>query len=177
MNTLPADPKTRKSIPLARGLLDYFPGALAEVSIVSRVANDQHNPGELMHWARGKSTDHADCIVRHLIDRGAIDDDGLRHTAKLAWRALALLQEELEAHGAPPGRASVFPDEVLERIAADADYDVREEGYPGHPNAAIEGFDYGIPDGGPHTVLVHGVRAHPLSDLDRAPNESPEDQR
>jgi hypothetical protein len=50
-----------------------------------------------MHWARGKSADHADCILRHLIDRGTMDSDGLRHTAKVAWRALALLQEELEA--------------------------------------------------------------------------------
>jgi hypothetical protein len=98
----------RKQRPMARGLLDYFPGALAEVANVSRVANDQHNPGEEIHWARGKSTDHADCILRHLIDRGKFDKDGLRHSAKVAWRALALLQEELEAEGATPGRASVF---------------------------------------------------------------------
>lgn len=121
MNTIPHDPKIRKGIPLARGVLDYFPGALAEVAIVSRVANEQHNPGEPMHWARGKSSDHADCIVRHLIDRGTIDDDNLRHSAKLAWRALALLQEELEAAGAPPGRASVFPDELARRVAQAAD--------------------------------------------------------
>lgn len=105
----PSDAQERKAIPLVRGLLDYFPAALAEVAIVSRVANEQHNPGEEMHWARGKSTDHADCIVRHLVDRGALDDDGLRHSAKVAWRALALLQEELEAEGRSPGRASKFP--------------------------------------------------------------------
>jgi hypothetical protein len=29
-----------------------------------------------------------------------IDTDGQLHTAKLAWRALALLQEELETQGA-----------------------------------------------------------------------------
>lgn len=94
---LPADPQSRKNTPLCRGLLDYFPLACAEVARVSKVGNDQHNPGEPMHWARGKSTDHADCIVRHLMDRGKVDADGCRHTAKLAWRALALLQEELEA--------------------------------------------------------------------------------
>ena len=49
-----------------------------------------------MHWARHKSTDHRDCVARHLIEAGTIDEDGLRHTAKLAWRALALLQIELE---------------------------------------------------------------------------------
>ena len=34
--------------------------------------------------------------LQHLIDRGALDSDGMRHSAKLAWRALALLQTELE---------------------------------------------------------------------------------
>lgn len=93
---LPEDAKARKDLPMARGLLDYFPDALAEVSYVSKVGNDQHNPGQPMHWAKGKSTDHADCIVRHLVDRGGMDNDGLRHSAKVAWRALALLQIELE---------------------------------------------------------------------------------
>lgn len=87
----------RKDRPLARGVLAYFPDALAEVANVSRVANEQHNPGQPMHWAYGKSMDHADCILRHLIDAGTLDDDGLSHTAKVAWRALALLQTELEA--------------------------------------------------------------------------------
>jgi hypothetical protein len=88
--------------------LDYFPAACAAVAHVSYVANQQHNPGQPMHWAREKSTDQADCLVRHLTERGTFDDDGLRHTAKVAWRALALLQEELEADGAKPGRASVW---------------------------------------------------------------------
>lgn len=109
--SLPADPKARKNIPLARGLLDYFPNALAAVAEVSRIGNEQHNPGEEMHWARGKSSDHADCIVRHLVDRGKVDSDGIGHSAKVAWRALALLEEELEAAGATPGRGSRFPSE------------------------------------------------------------------
>lgn len=94
---LSTDKRTRKQQPIARGVLDYFPAALAEVAHVSFVGNEQHNPGEAMHWARGKSTDHADCVIRHLADRGTFDEDGLRHSAKAAWRALALLQEELEA--------------------------------------------------------------------------------
>ncbi len=108
---LPQDPAARKEIPLARGLLDYFPAALAAVAAVSKAGNDQHNPGQPMHHARGKSTDHADCIVRHLVDRGTVDSDGQRHSAKVAWRALALLQEELEAEaGAPlPRGAKVGP--------------------------------------------------------------------
>jgi hypothetical protein len=93
---LPADPAERKAIPLTTGVLDYFPLALAEVARVSKAGNDQHNPGQALHWDRTKSLDHADCIGRHLIDRGSRDADGQRHSAKLAWRALALLQTELE---------------------------------------------------------------------------------
>lgn len=94
---LPADAQGRKDTPMATGVLDYFPDALAEVARVSRAGNDQHNPGQPLHWAREKSTDHADCIMRHLSERGTLDTDGQRHSAKVAWRALALLQTELEA--------------------------------------------------------------------------------
>lgn len=94
--SLPTDATARKATPLAEGVLWYFPNALAAVAAVSKAGNDQHNPGQPMHHARGKSTDHADCLIRHLIDAGTIDTDGQRHSAKVAWRALALLQEELE---------------------------------------------------------------------------------
>jgi hypothetical protein len=97
---LPADPQVRKGMPITTGVVDYFPLALAEVAVVSKAGNDQHNPGQPLHWEKGLSTDHADCILRHLIDRGARDTDGMRHSAKLAWRALALLQTELEAEAA-----------------------------------------------------------------------------
>ncbi len=93
---LPTDPAERKNIPITTGVLDYFPRALAEVARVSKAGNDQHNPGQPLHWAKSKSTDHADCIPRHLIDRHTRDTDGQRHSAKLAWRALALLEIELE---------------------------------------------------------------------------------
>lgn len=95
-NTLNGDSLERKNTPIASGVLWYFPNALAEVAKVSKIGNDQHNAGQPLHHARGKSTDHADCIIRHLIDAGSLDSDGTRHTAKVAWRALALLQEELE---------------------------------------------------------------------------------
>lgn len=97
---LPNDAAERKALPLATGVLDYFPDALAAVAEVSRKGNDQHNPGEPLHWSKDKSTDHADCLVRHLLERGTFDDDGARHSAKLAWRALALLQVELDAEQA-----------------------------------------------------------------------------
>lgn len=97
---LPADPAERKAIPLCSGVLDYFPLAIAEVARISKAGNDQHHAGKPLHWALGKSADHADCIARHLIDRGTLDTSDnppLRHSTKLAWRALALLQEELMA--------------------------------------------------------------------------------
>lgn len=86
----------RKAKPLARGCLDYFPNALLAVAELSRIGNEQHNPGTELHWDRSKSSDEADALLRHLIDRGKLDTDGVRHSAKVAWRALALLQKELE---------------------------------------------------------------------------------
>ena len=88
--------QTRKEHPIFRGCLKYFPDALLEISNVSFVGNEQHNPGSELHWDRSKSKDEADAMVRHLLDAGKRDDDGLRHTAKMAWRALALLQREIE---------------------------------------------------------------------------------
>jgi hypothetical protein len=90
----------RKQIPLGQMMQRYFPDALALVAYHSFKGNEKHNPGEPLHWARGKSKDQEDCIARHLIGAGGRDTDGLRHSAGLAWRALALLQLEIEAaHG------------------------------------------------------------------------------
>lgn len=100
--SLPTSALARKELPLTTGLLDYFPAALIAVAGLSRIGNEQHNPGQPMHWARGKSGDEADALLRHLVDRGAIDTDGIRHSTKVAWRALALLQKELEAEGLAP---------------------------------------------------------------------------
>jgi hypothetical protein len=99
---LPVDAKERKSIPLARGLLDYFPDALIEVARVSQAGNEQHHAGAPLHWDKSKSTDEADALMRHLIDRGKFDKDRQRHSAKVAWRALALLQRELDAQKLVP---------------------------------------------------------------------------
>ena len=87
---------SRKDMPVFSGVLKYFPLAILEISKVSKAGNEQHNPGMPMFWDRSKSTDEADALTRHLIQSGTIDEDGIRHTAKVAWRALALLQKELE---------------------------------------------------------------------------------
>lgn len=116
-SVLPSEAGARNAIPMADGLLYYFPSALAAVAEVSRIGNAQHNPGQPMHWARGKSTDHANKIIRHLMEAGELDTDGTRHSAKVAWRALALLQEELEREeGAPLARNARLPAQYGEII-------------------------------------------------------------
>lgn len=89
--------KERKDAPIYSGVLKYFPDALLEVAKLSKVGNDQHNPGQPLHWAKEKSTDEGDALMRHLLDAGTLDTDGMRHSAKVAWRALALLQREIDA--------------------------------------------------------------------------------
>ena len=86
----------RKQQPVYSGVMAYFPDALLAVAHCSWVGNEQHNPGEPVHWARGKSMDQEDALVRHLLSAGALDTDGVRHSAKVAWRALAMLQLEIE---------------------------------------------------------------------------------
>lgn len=94
---LPHDAAERKRIPLCSGVLDYFPAALVEVAKRSQAGNDQHNPGQPLHWARGKSADHLDAALRHILERDL---------AGAAWRILAALQMECEANGAPLARGA-----------------------------------------------------------------------
>lgn len=101
--TLPTDSAERKNYPLLSGCLKYFPAALAAIARVSKLGNDKHNPGQPMHHARGKSGDHGDCILRHLMDtedllaalrRGeGTSEQVLLEASQLAWRALAYSQE------------------------------------------------------------------------------------
>lgn len=91
------DSANRKATPICTGVLDYFPDALADVARLSKIGNDKHNPGEMLHWSRDKSTDHADCLLRHQAERNDIDpEDGILHATKVAWRALAQLQVLIE---------------------------------------------------------------------------------
>ena len=93
---LPTDATERKAVPVATGFIDYFPDAMAVVAELSRQGNEQHNPGKPLHWDRSKSGDESDALMRHFLERGTMDIDGMRHSAKVAWRAMALLQKELE---------------------------------------------------------------------------------
>jgi len=90
---------SRKDTPIYSGVLQYFPDAIEAVARVSKTCNEQHNPGEEMHWSRDKSRAQYDSCARHLTDRAKgheFDTDGQRHMAKAAWRALAACQIEIE---------------------------------------------------------------------------------
>jgi hypothetical protein len=93
----PSKAELRKDIPVFSGVLKYFPNALKEVAKCSKAGNDQHHPDKPLHWDMNKSTDEYDALTRHLIDHtiNPIDDDGVLHLAKVAWRALAGLERHL----------------------------------------------------------------------------------
>lgn len=95
----------RKRRPVYSGVLRYFPDALLEVAHASWVGNEQHHPGTPLHWDKSKSPDHLEALTRHLARVGETDDDGVPHLAKVAWRALAALQTEIERQHA--GRRDV----------------------------------------------------------------------
>lgn len=87
----------RKASPVWSGLHDHFPAACELVARLSKKGNDKHNPGQPLQHARGKSNDHADCLLRHQRDVGTIDEEmGLDHAVAVAWRAFAQLQELAE---------------------------------------------------------------------------------
>lgn len=172
MSSLPHDAKARKASPIAEGVLWYFPNALAAVAAVSKAGNDQHNPGQPMHHSRNKSSDHADCILRHLIDAGTVDSDGMRHTAKVAWRALALLQEELEREeGCPLPRNAKKDNNIDGTISSNplSASDLQIPLFPVEPGIRTEGVV--VRDGG----SVHGQCRYSeanLRILDRPPQYS-----
>jgi hypothetical protein len=91
-----ADSKQRKMMPVVSGVLDYFPDAIAAVSYISYLGNQKHNPGQDLHWARGKSDDHIDCLGRHLLRRDCTDQDDIMEFAEMVWRAMAALQLHIE---------------------------------------------------------------------------------
>ena len=88
---------SRKATPVFSGVLKYFPNALKEVARCSKAGNKQHHPDKPLHWDMDKSKDEYDALTRHLIDHtiNPIDDDGVLHLTKVAWRALAGLERYL----------------------------------------------------------------------------------
>jgi hypothetical protein len=105
-------------------LTKYFPLAIVEVTKVAVVGNAQHNPGEPLHWARGKSMDQLNTAQRHLLDHGmgAVFDEsddgrvpGMRtmHLAKAAWRIMAEIQLICEAKSEPDAPSAGGGDKPL----------------------------------------------------------------
>lgn len=99
----PAADADRKAIPVWTGCVRYFPSALLEVAKVSKAGNDQHNPGQPLHWAQGKSMNQTDTCMRHQLDADACEGtpEEIPHLAQAAWRLLARLQLACQREGAP----------------------------------------------------------------------------
>lgn len=128
---LPTDHKVRKETPVFTGVINYFPDAIVAVAGVSFKGNQQHNPGQELHWAKHKSTDHENCIVRHLIDFEAEDTDGSLHCDKAAWRALALSQMVHEARA-----AGMSYKDYIAKLKADAEVNP----IPSHDDNPMKGL-------------------------------------
>jgi hypothetical protein len=128
--TLGHDSAARKRVQLLAAFLRYVPAAAARFALHSQAGNDKHNPGEPVHHARGKSSDHEECILRHLVDmqdiRAYMERNGegpeavrmlLDEATAEFWRAGVFLQELCEKYeGAPlapgarlPARAEINP--------------------------------------------------------------------
>lgn len=115
---LPTDPKARKDIPLFSGVTAYFPDALVEVAKVSKLGNDQHNPGQPLHWDKTKSTDHEDCIARHTTDafKARTHGERIEHLRARAWRSLAALQVELDRAASVKTNTRLAPARTLDPL-------------------------------------------------------------
>ena len=95
---LPTDAQERKDIPIYSGFVCYFPDAIVEVTKVSKRGNDQHNPGEKLHWNRSKSGDELDALARHLVGSTYPQplETQIEEAAARTWRSLADLQKLCE---------------------------------------------------------------------------------
>jgi hypothetical protein len=99
VRTFPKDDKGRKRLAMWTYLTEYFPKALMAELGVAVAGNEQHNPGEKLHWAREKSTDQLNTAFRHMWDHSAgitKDTDGQYHLAKAIWRLKAELELTIE---------------------------------------------------------------------------------
>lgn len=133
--SLPTDDKARKALPIWTFLMGYFPDAFLAMVGVSVAGNDQHNPGQPLHWARGKSTDQMNTAFRHQWDYGRgtkKDTDGQWHLAKAIWRLSAQLQLDIEAERDASGPVPLLPDEDGELLKLPTFLDLDTVYYSGH---------------------------------------------
>jgi len=83
---LPTDSDERKTYPIYRGFIQYFPHAIAAVSHLSYDGSNQHQPDKPTMWDMDKSQDELDALMRHMIDGD---------WEQVAWRAMANLERKL----------------------------------------------------------------------------------
>ena len=117
----PEDSAARKEYPVYSGFLQYFPAAVAAIAHHSFKGNQKHNPGQPLHHDRAKSYDEADAQVRHLMEDDLVG---------MAWRAMSMLQKDLEAKGAPiapAARNETRPEIKLDQRALDAYLELHDE--------------------------------------------------
>ena len=131
--SLPTDDKSRKALPLWDFLMKYFPDAFVEVCRMAVVCNEQHNPGEPLHWAREKSKDQLNTAFRHMFDYGRgvkIDTDGTHHLAKAIWRLSAQLQLDIEAAREPLAQLKALATRECVSVTTPVDGDAPAERPP-----------------------------------------------
>lgn len=114
MSYIPTDDKARKSLPLWRFMVRYFPKALREMCKVSVVGNVRYNPDADLTditWNRPKSPDQLGSAFRHMMEHavdGKVFDyvpadvakktgiDRIYVLAQAMWRIGAELELEIE---------------------------------------------------------------------------------
>lgn len=149
----------RKLIKPFAGFFAYFPDAIAAVAQLSAIANEKHNPGEPMHWAKGKSAEQRESQARHMLDEardGPLSRDRyqvngevfmLLHAVSNAWRAMAQLQTLADQghniFAEPPALGGL--DDAL---VAPGDFDKKNELYPDSPKQEEPCYDEGGPQWG-----------------------------
>ena len=81
--------------PVYRGVLSYFPRAIASVAAVSHFGANKYAWKGWQHVPDGIDR-YSDAMVRHMLLEGTdevLDDEsGLAHSAHVAWNALARLE-------------------------------------------------------------------------------------
>lgn len=112
LTKLPESDEERKQIRLYKCFFKYFPDAIVEIARLSYIANEQHNPGTEPHWDKSKSKDEFDSMLSHMMEAGSVDKDGIRHSAKLAWRGLANLQKEIEEERSGADNAEIKSEDL-----------------------------------------------------------------
>ncbi len=115
-------PGNRKDYPVLTGALMYFPYAFAELARLSARANEQHNPGEPIHWDYSKSIGDGNETLRHLMDScgpNPVDAEGVYHDVKVLWRAAETVERRIRRErgiGGPPKPPVAGAGEAVQRV-------------------------------------------------------------